>query len=245
MKTYWYLLIVLVLFACKKADDRRCLKFKGELSSKRVELPIFHKLILKKGIKYTLVQDDSNYLSIFGGKNLLNFIEFQEIEAGVIQIENKNTCNFLRNYSSVLVLEIHFTKLNEIRFEGTELLNNQDTLYLQELRFEVIDASGTLDLTIHANKVIADIPYGFGNYILSGVVQDADLGIKSNGYCNTEKLLVVNELLVNNESQGDMYINADKKYLKGSIKWKGNIFYKGELIADQLHYFDSGKLIKN
>lgn len=245
MKKYGFLLLILLLFACEKAENRRCLKFKGAVSSKRLELPAFHKLVLKKGIKYVLVQDDTNYLSISGGKNLLNFIEFQEIEAGVIQIENKNKCNFLRKYSSHISVEIHFVDMEEIRFEGTEDLTSRDTLHFQDLKFEVIDACGTFNITLKANKVMADIPFGFGNYILSGVVQNAELGVKSNGFCNTESLEVLNELNVTNDSQGDMYINANQNVIKGSIRWKGNIYYKGEILANELVYYDSGKLIKN
>lgn len=245
MRKYWHLLFILLLFACKKAENRRCIKFTGVDGSKRVELPAFHKLVLKKGIKYVLVQDDTNYLNITGGENLLNFIEFQEIEEGVIQIENKNKCNFLRKYSSHLSVEIHFIEMKEIRFEGTEDLTSKDTLHFQDFKFEVIDACGTFNINLKANKVIADIPFGFGNYILSGIVQNAELGIKSNGFCNTENLEVLNELNVTNDSQGDMYINANQKVVKGSIRWKGNIYYKGEILADELSYYDSGKLIKN
>jgi hypothetical protein len=242
MIKYLFFLFIF-LSACKKAENRACIKARGENASKQISLPSFDRLILKKGMRFLLVQDKENYLNIIGGKNLLNFISFNVLENGEIEIQNTNKCNFLRKYSSDIMVEIHFKSLKEIRFEGTEELSSKDTLNLLDFKFIVIDACGTFNITLKANYLEADIPYGYGNYILSGTVENAYLQIKSNGFCNTEKLKILNELSVNNESQGDMYINADQKILNGSIKWKGNIYYKGKLKGDELKYYDTGKLI--
>ena len=232
------------MFSCKKPENRKCFKSSGSNSTIRIDLNNFDKLVLKKGIKYKLIQDDSTYLKISGGKNLLNFIEHDEIETGKILIENKNKCNFLRKYSKTIDVEIHFINLNEIRYEGTEILNNLDTLFLNDFKFEIIDACGTVDLIVKANKIEADTPFGFGNYNLRGIVNEAKLSIQSNGFCNAENLIIKSILNVDNSSPGDMYINAENINLMGKITGSGNIYYIGNPKTNEVKCFSTGKLIK-
>jgi hypothetical protein len=244
---YFYFIstILFMITSCKKPDDRKCVKSVGNNAIKTIPMSDFNKLVLKKGIEYELIQDDSCYLLVNGGKNLINFIEYSEIETKKILIENKNKCNFLRNYSkSKIKVEIHFKEIDEIRYEGTSTLFSTDTLNFNFLKFEVIDACGTVNLILKANTLFADVPFGNGNYNLIGEVKHAELSIKSNGYCNTEKLAVTDYLKVNNESAGDMHILINKLDLNGKIVGSGNIYYKGEIKNNKLKEYSSGKLIK-
>ncbi|MGV3630392.1 MAG: GIN domain-containing protein [Bacteroidota bacterium] len=236
-------LLFLAATACKKAGDRSCFKSSGEKTSVVLPLPEFDRLHLNKRLKYVLVQDDSCYLRITGGKNLLGFIRWEETETGKITITNHNKCNFLRDLSAICTVEIHFKTLSDLAYEGSEALTNQDTLQLNAFNLLIINCAGSVDLTLNANYISADIAESYGDYTFRGTVQDASLSARSNGYCNTEGLTTSNKLYVVNKSSGDMHINASNCYLEGYIGGNGNIYYKGSPISSEMEYFSSGKLI--
>lgn len=240
------LVITLLVFAaasCKKADERSCFKSSGEKTSVELPLPDFDRLLLNKRLKYVLVQDDSCFLRISGGKNLLGFIRWEEIESGKISIFNQNKCHFLRDLSAVCTVEIHFKNLVDISYEGSETLTNTDTLEFDMFNLLVLNCAGSVDLTLKANYISADIAESYGSYTLHGSALDASISARNNGYCNTQDLLIGNKLYAVNKSAGDMRINASGCFLEGFIGGNGNIYYKGEPMSSQMEYFSSGKLI--
>ncbi|MBI2258748.1 MAG: DUF2807 domain-containing protein [Flavobacteriia bacterium] len=238
-------LIIGSVFSCKKAEDRKCWKRAGNEDIKIVYLNNFPQLLLKKGIHYELIQDSLNQIEIIGGKNLIQFIDIQETESNSISISNNNKCNFLRKYEkNIIKVKIHFTQLSYIRYEGTENLINKDTLHFQDFKFESIDACGSSHLILKANNLEALAPMGNSNFTFSGEVENLKLDIRDYSYCNTLFLKVKNNLNVINESFNDVYINADQNQLTGKIIGAGNVYYKGNLLSNELKIFGSGKLIK-
>ncbi|MES2589395.1 MAG: DUF2807 domain-containing protein [Bacteroidota bacterium] len=239
------LIILFLLFACKKPEDRKCYKSTGENSVRIVYLADFNKLVLKKKLKYVLVQNDSSYLKIIGGENMLNLVSYELNEEGSLEVFNENKCNFLRDLKESITVEIHFKDLSEIQFEGSETLDCPDTLNLNNLKFVILDACGTMNLKINANSVDGEVAYGWGDYTILGQVQNAQLGVRSNGYCNIENLRVLGDFKLKNESVGNMYINATNSNLSGHISGKGNIFYKGLPLTNTVSMLGEGKMIAN
>ena len=236
-------LLVFAATACKKPGERSCFKSSGEKTSITLDLPDFNKLQLNKHLKYVLVQDDSCYLRISGGKNLLGFVRWEESESGKIAITNHNKCHFLRDLKAICTVEIHFKDLVDIAYEGSETLTNVDTLQLNMFNLLMLNCAGSVDLTLNANYISADITESYGDYTLRGHTLDAALSARTNGYANTEALSVVNKLYVANKSSGDMRVNASGCNLVGYIGGNGNIYYKGSPLSTEIEYFSSGKLI--
>lgn len=243
MKISIFFISLFLIFSCKKAEKRSCFKSAGQDVNKIIELQDFQKLKLKKKLKYILVQNDSTYLKILGGKNLVNFVHWKISDDGFLEIFNDNKCNFLRDQKNVITVEINFKNLNEIMFEGSETLECKDTLELNTLRFVVLDACGTFNLKLKANFVDGHVSYGWGDYSICGIVQSAILGIKSNGYCHLENLKVLDQYELFNESFGDMHIHATNSKLSGYIAGQGNIFYKGTPLSNKINIYGKGKLI--
>jgi hypothetical protein len=243
IRIYKYCVLLFLFSACNKAEDRVCFKSIGEETSKIIPLEEFEKIKLFKKIKYTLVQDDSTFLKIKGGKNLINFIS-TKIQNGFLEIHNENTCNFLRNQNNKVEVEIHFKNLKEIYYSGSEHLICSDTLKLQALKFVVLDACGTFDLKIECDFLSGNISHGCGDYIVTGKTKNAFMENKSNGFCNIENLKTETNLKLVNESVGDMYVNVHNNNLAGYISGKGNIYYTGNPITNELEFYGSGQFIK-
>lgn len=243
MKKIVFISLIFAVFACKKAEERSCFKSSGEKAELIVSLPEFDKLVLQKKLDYILVQDDSTYLKISGGKNLLEFVNWKELETGKIEISNSNKCNFLRDLSAKIAVEIHFKSLSEIRFLGSEMLRNKDSLKFDNLYLLIVDCAGSVDITVDAKQLKCEVADGYGDYTLHGKIQDATFGLRSNGFANCEDVEVSSSLQVVNKSVGDIYVNANNCSLSGYISGSGNVFYKGIPISKQVEEFNKGKLI--
>lgn len=244
-RTYFYslLLIGISLFSCKKAENRTCFKSTGKTTEKRVDLPTYKKLWLNKKLDYTLVQDDSNYLIIKGGENLVNFVKWEMYEDLSLKISNLNKCNFLRDLSHLILVEIHFTSLVDIQYEGSGYLNNKDTLQFNNFNFLIVDANGTMDLNLKSNYLSADITEGSGDFKLSGETNDAFFSSRNNGYYHAENFKVKNSLKISNKSAGSGYINANQCQLSGFISGEGNVYYSGTPNSINVEVLGKGKLI--
>jgi hypothetical protein len=88
-----FIFLLFVLFSCKKATDRICVKSAGKISEEIRLLTDFHSLEIGSKLSVTLVQDSANFVTVNGGKNLLNFIE-TEVVNGRLILRNENKCHF-------------------------------------------------------------------------------------------------------------------------------------------------------
>ncbi|MNU60193.1 hypothetical protein D3C71_493780 [compost metagenome] len=222
----FFLLSMLVVFSCKKPENRTCFKKTGTETTKEIALEDFNRLDLREHVRYVIIQDSLNKVVLKGGKNLLNLIEVT-VSGGSLMIENKNRCGFLRDAKKVIVAEIHCTELINIRFVGTESLTCQGVINTDYFTFYSRDGAGDVNLNVNAIVIDAEANHGWCNFTLSGTAQFARICAKSNSYCDVSGLHVSDSIYVASETVGDMKINADNLIIRGYITESGNILYKG------------------
>jgi len=244
MKNYWIyiLLISSILFSCKKAEDRSCLKFVGDESTKIIALEKIDSLYLYDNIEYTLVPDNENFIELKGGKNLLNHIEYLNYD-DKLEVRNNNKCNFLRSYKKKVKAFIHVKEIKYIHFEGAEKLTNQDTLKSGELRLVIRDGAGPVELTVENSYMSAAITHGWGDFTLHGTTLTAFLNCSTNSFCNTTDLKVANDLKVFSNTGGNMVVNADGTDFNATIKRNGDILYTGVPNSIEVENTGDGELI--
>ncbi|MDF3028884.1 MAG: hypothetical protein K0S23_3191 [Fluviicola sp.] len=227
MRSSFLILFVLFLvFSCKKPENRTCFKLLGTETEKEIPFASFDRLDLREHVEYVLIQDSLDKVVLKGGKNLLNLIEVS-VSDGLLTIKNNNRCNFLRNAKKVVVAEIHFTSLINIRFIGTEPLRSQGTIHTDYLTFYSRDGAGDVTLDVNAIEVNAEANHGWCNFTLTGITKNARICAKSNSYCDVTGLLVTDSIYVASETVGDIKINANNLVIHGYITESGNILYKG------------------
>lgn len=235
--------ILLFLFAsCKKEEDRNCIKSIGDISSKEISLEDFSQLYMGPHIKYVLVQDSTNKVVVIGGYNLLNGIDVT-VENQRLSIENTNKCAFLRSYGEVVQVEIHFTRLAEIEFEGTHEVACPDTIQAVNLELLIREGAGHFELKLNANALNLVISQGWGNYSVSGNVNFANFRVSGNGFGSSNNLNVNNELVVISNSVGLVEVNVDQCVLLAEIKSSGSIYYKGVPNLIEFNNYGTGELV--
>jgi len=242
LKNWYFLLIVALLIGCRKPEYRTCAKSAGAEATLEIPLDTFNRIYLHPHIVYELVQDSLNKLSIKGGKNLIQHIR-ATISDGQLKITNENKCNFLRSYKKKVHVQIHFTSLINIHFEGSEPLTNRGKLKFDWLTFLIRDGAGSVNLNFDAQQVYANISHGWGDFTFSGKVQYANLNIRSNGFCDLLGMSVQDSITVISNTQGDVKVKAQGIKLKVQTLSDGDVYYKGLPSLILFDQYASGKLI--
>ncbi len=236
-------LIVLLLIGCKKSEDRSCIKSIGEQTEKEVSLDSFDKLFMGPHLRYVLVQDTVEKVVLKGGKNLLNLIETRVDEENRLNLLNNNTCNFLRDYSEVVIAEIHFKTLTGIRFEGTHEVDCPVPINADILTLMVRDGAGEVRLNLNVNQFWANVTYGWGNFKLSGDANYLNLNIDSNGFGDTYDLNVKDSLHVISKTTELIKVRPDGCVLKAQTHEAGDIWYVGSPTSIDYQAYGTGALI--
>jgi hypothetical protein len=238
------LILTLLIFSCQKPEDRACWKSVGEKDS--LELFIsndFEELFLAEHLEYVLVQDSTDKVVLKGGRNLLNFVEVVQ-EGQKVSIRNNNKCSFLRNLKEKVQVEIHFTSLINIHYEGTEFLKNEGQLKLNWFTLLIRDGAGPVDLNIDAEAIYFNVTHGYGDFTLSGKTKYANLLVKSNGFCDTYGLNIIDSITVISNTMGLCKVNVDQAKFKAEIDNGGDIWYIGTPFGQpKLLKYGTGELI--
>jgi hypothetical protein len=234
---------LLGLVSCKKPENRSCFKRSGDFSERTISLGNFNRLDLRERMEFVLIQDSTNKVVIEGGKNLLNLVEVTENE-GLVTIVNQNRCNFLRKFAIPTVV-IHFTRLINLKFEGTERLYNLDTLITDYLTLTFKDGGGTIDIKVKASDIKAENTNGWGNLVLHGSTQSLRAILMGDGAFDFQGLMVSNALKILTVSSRDQKIGADGIPLQVQIDGVGNVRYWGIPSSIFLNSYGSGKLINS
>lgn len=242
MSKYWIISIVLVLFACKKSEDRRCIKGAGEVVTIERELTPFFALDLGPHIQYVLVQDTVEKVVLTGGENLLNFIT-TEVDGGVLNLRNTNRCNFLRSYKKVVVAEIHLKEISNVLFQGTKELRCENQLNAQSLTFVMKNGAGQCNLDVNSDILFLAAIQGFGNFTCKGSTNYLRVDMRDNGFGDAYELEVSDSLNVVSYSSEILKVNANGAQFRAEVGSNGDIWYKGSPTFLEYNQYGTGDLL--
>lgn len=232
-----------LLFSCKKAEDRSCLKSIGADAILDVPVADFNELFLKQSLQYTLVADTVPFIRLSGGKNLLNLIS-AEVNAGILSIENKNRCNFLRNYDRLVQVEIHYVQLNRIDYKGSHDVVALDTIFGEFFNLRLAHASGNAHMLVNTDYVNGFVNDGSGDYYFAGKTRFAHIQAYHNGFADVRNLDITEGLEITTRSSRKVLCHADEIPLKVTISGTGDVNYTGNPSSIELIRTGSGNLIK-
>ena len=243
MRVFILIVIPLLIFSCKKKEDRACWKVAGEQTTITVPLQDFKTLFLGAHIDYTIVQDTSNFMIVEGAENLVNLIT-PSYEGEKLSIENKNKCNFLRSYKKKKIhVTLHFKELINLDYEGTENLRSEGIINVNYLTFLIKDGSGPVELTLNANAVYGSINHGYGDFTLHGSANYANFRISSNGFCNTNDFLINDSADIVSNSAVKSKFNIDGAKTRIEIQNLGDVEYIGTPLSLEFLDYGDGNLI--
>jgi hypothetical protein len=240
---YLFLLMVM-LTACKKSEDRACWKFAGEQVVKSTDLLPFENLYVGTGFDIEFVQDTVNRLQIVSAENLLKFISYEIVE-GTLQLKNTNKCRFLRNEKGNKVkMVVYFKEIANIIYEGTGEMKTQGLISTDRLSIMLKEGASPMNLNLEVNSLFVQCEPNYRRLIIKGKTKTVQFNLKGN--CVVKSTLnVAEKTTMVTTSTSTSYITAPEGgILKVDLRGRGNVYYKGDPAAIELNDQGEGDLLK-
>lgn len=235
-------ILVILISACKKAEDRKCAKTAGDDTEVQLALTTFNKLDLGPNIRYILVQGSEEKIVIRGGENLINFVT-ANVEDGKLTIRNNNKCNFLRSYKHVIEVEIHLINIINVLFQGTKELTCKNQLNVPYLTFAIEEGAGACNLNLKCTSLYLGSSYGWGNYSVIGETNYLKVELRDNGFGDLYGLQILDSATVISSSSERLKINIDGTAARIETSSYGDIWYRGIPSFLEYNRYGEGNLI--
>lgn len=241
MKYTLSILIFLSLVACNKESAPDCFKTKGEALEVNRELEGFNRVILKDMIDLHIVQDQSNFVIIKAGKNIIPKIT-TEVDNGDLLIEDNNRCNFIRDLGERIVIELHTTGFRNLEVYGSGNISFDNTLTVPVFNMDAFKTNAKHSINVDTDSCKIKYHIGGNDLTLEGTSNYLFLYNLGNSWMRTEGLSST-LTHVSNDSSGDVFVKAPNT-LMYELHQTGDIFYQG--IPDTiitLNHSGSGNII--
>lgn len=242
MRIVLFTFLGLALIACKKSENRQCVKSAGDDTELVHYVDSFNQLDIGPNMKVILVQDTVEKVIVRGGENLVNFIQF-DVTDQKMTVVNENKCNFLRSYKHVIEVEIHLINLINVLFKGTKELTCSNQLNLPYLTFLIEEGAGTCNLNLNCYSLYLGSGYGWGNYEVVGETNYLKVDFRDNGFGDLYGLQILDSATVISSSSERMKINLDATSARVETSSYGDIWYIGTPTFLEYNQYGEGELI--
>lgn len=221
---YGLLWLILVLAACQKETLNNCLQSTGKIKTEIRSCLPFHTLVMRDNVNVVLVQDTLFKIELEAGENLLKNIT-TTIQDSTLTIENKNHCNWLRDYDKEITAYLHFQDIDTILYYASGDLRTHSTLHSQHLLVEAREGCGQIELNICTEEVALYQQYGTADFNISGSSVITHMFLNSYGpfFCNT---LDSRTLYLVHRGTNNCHIRVIRN-LNATIDYIGNIYLSG------------------
>lgn len=243
-ETVTYFFFVFILLSCKKENAFDCFKSNGTTATETRNIGEFTVVKAFDKIDLNLVQGGECKVEVNAGKNILRNI-ITKNENGVLTIENRNKCNFVRGYKHRITITVYLPQLQRVENNGVGTVRMTDYFY-QDSVFVRAENSGDIHVAGHFKK-LSSSSHGNGDVYVNGSCDYLYVYCFGTNFFRGYGLTVKNSAFIETISIGDCYVNAPENGELSCNIWRsGNIYYRGNPAAVN-NYSDgtgSGKLIK-
>lgn len=239
-KIFASILILTVLFSCKKENQCDCLKGTGQITNEIRNIEPFTSIELSHNINLIIKQDTTYSCIVEAGENLLPLIKTTVVDGKLI-IANENRCNWMRSFKKDINVYLSLRKINTIEYRGSGNINCSDTLILDSLRFDSWDGSGKAMFLLHTKSSQFNLHTGPADLEVSGFSGVSYLYSAGNGKVDLSNLNTGYTFLTS-KSTNNTYVSATKE-LYVWIDYVGDVYYKGSPYLIDTIYTGSGRLL--
>ncbi len=241
-KIIYILMCFLIINSCKKEDITECKLISGKTTIEYRSLENFKNILLKDNVNLILEKSDTSYLTIETGENLQKGIKTDVSDNGWLRIENKNGCDWARDYDIQIDVHLYYTDIDTIEYRSIGDITSVDSLTTDSLWIHVFEGAGIIKPTINVERLYCQLHYGTLDIVIDGkcgmaIVYTASYGLMDLRNLNSKIVFV------NSRSSNNTFVNAYNT-LGAEIGNIGDIYYKGNPESLILNKTGTGNLIK-
>jgi hypothetical protein len=236
MTLIWLLLLV----GCNSEDAPDFLQSRGSYVEEIRSMETFTGINAGEGIDVFLQQGEEAQVLVKGWNNLLPDVQIEVDEAGILQLEDQNSYNALRDYDNRT--EIHITYVEQptyFRVESNANMYAQDTL---RNAFTFLGEAGGGEVVFPINN--PSVSLGVNAMITLRFAGKTDwLGITNWGWAplHLEGLPCIDAGIIHH-GPSDIFVNV-KNSLSTELFALGNVYYSGNPAITETRH-GKGKTIK-
>lgn len=223
--TILLLVVLLGCYSCTKTDPTDCFKSTGKETTETRSTGVFSKIILNDNVNLVLTQSASSSISVTGGKNILKKVK-TDINEGILNIENQNSCNWMRSFDREITVYVSLDNLLEIEYRGSGDINCTNTIVNDSIKLNVWEGAGEVNMKVETTRNFIYFHIGTCDVNYSGIAHLSYMTLNSFGPIDAKELETTFTFLTNKGSN-DCYISASNR-IEATISSLGNIYYKGD-----------------
>ncbi|WP_452226721.1 head GIN domain-containing protein [Lacinutrix cladophorae] len=246
MKNSLYILITLLVFSCNSEDANDCFQKSGNVVQEEVLVSSFEKILVNRDVELILNQGLDFKVVIETGENLLNDVE-AKVVANELQLTDKNTCNYVRDYG---VTKVYVTAPNitEIRSSTQYDISSDGVLSYTALRLFSEDFSASENFTVGDFKLTVNtqslrvVGNNISSFYITGVTQDLYVGFFSGTGRFQGEDLIAQDVEVYHRGTNDVLVNPQAS-ITGEIRSTGDVISFNQPVIVSVEEFYNGQLI--
>lgn len=231
-------LIISILIGCKKPG---CIGNAGPVTTQERPLQSFSKIELSDNIDLVLIQDNTEKLEITGPLNILPNIQ-AIVTDGLLTISNQTDCRWLRNPEEKIKVRLHFKDIFHFEYKGSGNVTNEDTLRVSSLWINSEIGAGIIDLKVNIGDLGVILLKENATMIVRGYTEHCSTFTNPRGILDLSSLQAQKMYMIYS-GLADTHIQVSEE-LDATIRYKGNVYLKGNPNIIRQDYFSSGRLIK-
>lgn len=242
MKTniaFLFLLPVLtvILYSCQKPG---CTGNAGPLTTQLRPLSSFSNVELRDNINVVLVQGDEEKIEITGPRNVIANVT-TEVVNNTLTIANKTECRWLRDPDEKITARLYLKTLEGFEYNGSGNVTNEDTLRGRSMGFNSDDGAGIIDLNVNVDDITVRIFKENASMIFHGYAGRCATYNNARGILDLSELQTKSMYIIYS-GLADTRVNVSEE-IEAYVRYKGNVYCKGNPVIIRQEYFSSGRLI--
>jgi Putative auto-transporter adhesin, head GIN domain len=226
--------------SCKKSGAD-CFTSTGTVIKQVRIVSDFDTILARENVDIILTQDTVNNVVVEAGEKIIGGIK-TVTDNRQLEIDNTNTCNWVRNYNKPLNVYVHVKNLRKIYYLSAGNITSTNVLTPKSFMLDVWGGCGSIDLSINVNQGFIYEHMGTADITIRGRAIYNSVVLGDFGFLQLKELNT-DFTYVSNTGTNDCYINA-VKYLDATIRSIGNIYYTGKPDTVHAHITGAGQLIE-
>jgi hypothetical protein len=240
---FWMTVLILlalssVISSCNKLGD--CFTSTGNVIKQPRLITDFDTIIARENVDIILTQDSVNSIVVEAGENIIDGIK-TVIDNRQLEIDNTNTCNWVRSYEKPLCVYVHVKNLRKIYYLSAGNISSTNVLTRPSFMLDVWGGCGSINLSLNVTNGFIYEHLGTADITIKGRVIFNSVVSGDYGLIQL-KDLSTDYTYVSNSGSNDCYVNSDK-FLDATISSIGNIYYTGNPDSVHVNIFGAGKVI--